>query len=231
MNSEAKMSDSLNLEPVLHFLSALRLNNNKPWFDSHRREYEAARGIFEEFFDGIIDEFRGTDNLNGLIARDCIARIYRDIRFSKDKSPYKTNMAGLVGPGGWRGQPSGYYISIEPGGQSLVAGGLYNPTAEQLDGFRREIARDASEFKMVTSTPEFTKTFGTVEGERLKTAPKGYDRDHPEIALLQLKQITAIRRFTDQQVLMADFSENVFATCRAMRPFLDYLDQIFVSGN
>ena len=220
------MGTSLNMEQVLVFLDGLRHNNNKAWFDSHRPAYQVARSTFEAFINDLIDEFRISDDLAGLSARDCIARIYRDIRFTKDKSPYKTNLGALIAPGGWRSTRQGYYISVEPQGCSMVAGGLHDPTPEQLERFRQAISRNAAAFQRVTQHKDFVAAFGEVQGERLKTAPKGYDRTHPEIALLQLKQITAIHAFTDEAVVAGDFRERVISACRSLRSFLDILDEI-----
>jgi uncharacterized protein (TIGR02453 family) len=220
------MPSALNLKPVLSFLGELGQHNQKTWFDEHRPAYNAAREVFLQFIEGLIDELRASDNLQGLSAKDCVARIYRDIRFSKDKSPYKTNMAAMIAPGGWMTNGRGYYISIEPRGQSLVAGGLYNPTPQELNRFRQAIDNDAATFKALTRARDFADAFGAVEGERLKTAPKGYDREHPEIGLLQLKQITAMHRFSEEEVLSSDFTDRVVAVCRAMKPFLDYLNGV-----
>jgi uncharacterized protein (TIGR02453 family) len=220
------MSTTPNLEPVLSFLDDLSQNNNKLWFDQNRPAYAAARGAFEQFIDGVIDAFREVDNLQDLAAKACMPRINRDVRFSKDKSPYKTNLGALVAPGGWRATAQGYYISLQPHGQSMVAGGLYNPTPQQLDRFRQAIDQDAAGFRQITQAPDFVDVFTAVEGVRLKTAPKGYDRDHPAIDLLQLKQILAMRRFADQEVLAPDFAGRVVAACWAMRPFLKYLDGV-----
>lgn len=220
------MPNSPDLKPILTFLDDLSQNNNKPWFDQNRPAYEAARGAFEQFVDGIIDAFREVDNLQGLTARECFPRINRDVRFSKDKSPYKTNLGALVAPGGWRATAQGYYISLQPHGQSMVAGGLYNPTPQQLDRFRQAVDRDAAAFRQITQAPAFVEVFGAVEGERLKTAPKGYDRDHPAIDLLQLKQILAMRRFSDEEVLAPAFAGRVVGACWAMRPFLKHLDTL-----
>ncbi len=218
------MPATLNLEPILSFLDELSNNNNKPWFDAHRPAYETARKTFEQFIDGLIDEFRVPDDLQSLSARDCIARIYRDIRFSRDKSPYKTNLAANIAPGGWKATRLGYYISIGPQGQSMVAGGLHEPTPEQLERFRQAISQDAAAFKQLTHARAFVAAFGAVEGDRLKTAPKGYDRAHPEIELLRLKQITAVHQFTQPEVLDRDFAGRVVTICRAMKPFLGYLN-------
>jgi uncharacterized protein (TIGR02453 family) len=220
------MKNDPDLKPILNFLDELTKNNNKAWFDQHRPSYESARGTFEQFIEGIIDEFRESDHLRDLSAKNCIARIYRDIRFSKDKSPYKINFGALIAPGGWKNSADGYYISIQPHGQSMVAGGLYAPTPKQLERFRQRIDREATAFKKITRAKAFAEIFGKLEGERLKTAPKGYDRDHPEIELLQLKQITVIRRFSDKEVLRQDFAEQVISTCHAMRPFLNYVKEI-----
>ena len=217
------MPTAPDLAPALRFLDELSQNNEKSWFDQHRSDYETARRAFEQFVDGLIDELRESEQLQGLAAKDCVARIYRDVRFSKDKSPYKTNFGALIAPGGWRSGALGYYVGLEPHGRSMVAGGLYSPTPEQLDRFRQAIDEDAAAFQRVTGAQEFVEVFGEVEGERLKTAPKGYDRAHPRIALLQLKQVTAIRRFSDQEVLAPGLAGQVLAACRAMKPFLAYL--------
>lgn len=220
------MPSTPDLGMILRFLSDLRQNNNKAWFDEHRPDYEKARQAFYQFIDDLIDEFRISDQLHDLQAKDCVARIYRDLRFSKDKSPYKTNLGAIIAPGGWNPRTLGYYVSIEPHDQSLVAGGLHEPNPEQLYHFRQAIVRDADAFHAVTGAPDFVAEFGAVEGERLKTAPKGYDPAHPEIETLRLKQVTAFHHFSDQYVLASDFEEQVIQACRAMRPFLDYLNGV-----
>ena len=217
---------AIDLTPILDFLDELRHHNNKAWFDQNRPAYETARETFERFIDAVIDEFRSADQLHDLTAKDCIFRLNRDVRFSKDKSPYKTNLGALIGPGGRKSMQEGYYISIEPEGKSLIAGGWYMPEAAQLAKFRKAIDRDASILKKIMRAKAFVTYFGSVEGEKLKTAPQGYDREHPEIELLRLKQITVMHHVSDQAVTAADFPRQTVAVCRAMRPFLDYLDSI-----
>jgi uncharacterized protein (TIGR02453 family) len=119
-----------------------------------------------------------------------------------------------------------YYIFLQPHGQSLVGGGLYDPTSQQLNSFRQAIDRDPAAFRQIVRARDFVQFFGTVEGARLKTTPKGYDRYHPANDLLQLKQVLALRRFQDEEVLAPDFANRVVATCWAMRPFLRYLDVV-----
>jgi uncharacterized protein (TIGR02453 family) len=218
--------DKINLEPVLSFLSSLSMNNNKTWFDQNRQDYEAARDAFENFINALIDEFRISDDLQDLTAKDCISRIYRDIRFSKDKSPYKTNMWATIAPGGKKAMHMGYHVAVQPQGQSILAGGMWEPTPDQLANFRQTIDHNAAEFKKITSDKALLDYFGGIEGEKLKTAPQGYDRSHPEIELLQYKQVVVVHYYTDQQVLADNFLETVGKGCRAMRPFLDYLDEI-----
>ena len=220
------MSPNVNLKQALNFLGELKLNNQKTWFEAHRADYQAARGSFELLVNDLIDQLRPSDPLEGLTAKDCIFRIYRDIRFSNDKSPYKTNLAALIAPHNQGNHWFGYYLSLEPQAKSMLAGGLYNPTQDQLNRFRQAIVKDAAEFKEIIQDPAFVAVFGEVKGERLKTAPKGFDREHAEIELLQLKQITAMHYFTDEQVLAPDFTRQVVAMCQTVKPFLAYLKEI-----
>jgi len=218
--------NNIDFEPVLTFLNELRTHNNKIWFDQNRQAYEKARDTFELFTNTLIDEFRVSDNLQNLTAKDSVSRIYRDIRFSKDKSPYKTNMWATIAPGGKKMMRLGYHVAIQPQGGSLIAGGMWEPTPEQLSSFRHAIDKDASEFKKVTRVKAFVDYFGGVEGEKLKTAPQGYDRTHPNLELLQYKQIVVVHRFSDREVLARDFLSQVMSGCRLMRPFLDYLNGV-----
>jgi uncharacterized protein (TIGR02453 family) len=219
-----KSNDDLSL--VLRFLDDLGKHNNKTWFEEHRAPYEEARNIFERFVDGLIDELRTSDHLQGLTAKDCVTRIHRDIRFSKDKSPYKTSMGAAIAPGGRKSSQLGYHIYVAPGDHSVVAGGLYMPDAKQLTKFRRAIDRDAEELKRITNAKTFVEQLGQIGGEKLATAPQGYSRTHPDIELLRLKQVTVARHFADKEVASPDFTSQVLKACKAMKPFLDYLNSI-----
>jgi len=220
------MEAPLNLRPILSFLEDLSTHNTKVWFDEHRPAYQTARDTFEQFVNLLIDNLSASDQLQGLSAKDCVARLNRDIRFSKDKSPYKTNLGAMIAPGGRKATRLGYHISLAPQAQSLVAGGLYMPTPEHLARFREAIDTQAEGFKKLTRARAFVEAFGAIAGERLKTAPQGYDRAHPEIELLQLKQVVVVHHFSDTGVLAPDFTGQVVAICRAMKPFLDYLNGI-----
>jgi uncharacterized protein (TIGR02453 family) len=218
--------DAINLEPVLSFLTDLSQHNNKAWYEQNRPAYEAAKVAFERFTNNLIDEFRVVDNLGNLTAKECISRIYRDLRFSKDKTPYQTHMWATIAPGGKKAMRMGYHVSIQPQGQSILAGGLWESTTEQLNRFRQSIDEDPSDFKGIISTKPFLDYYGGIKGDKLKTAPQGYDRAHPDIDLLQLKQVVVVRYFTDQEVLAKDFPDKVVVGCRVMRPFLDYMNLI-----
>ncbi|MBK8049819.1 MAG: DUF2461 domain-containing protein [Anaerolineales bacterium] len=154
----------------------LSQNNNKAWFDQNRSAYETARGNFLQFIEGIILALSVTEELEGLTAKACMARINRDVRFSKDKSPYKTNFGALVAPGGWAGKAYGYYIGLEPHGNTMVAGGLYSPTPEQLERFRQVIDEDATEFKELTQAGEFVEVFGAPRVNGSRPHQKGMKR-------------------------------------------------------
>ncbi len=220
------MTATIQLDLALRFLSELSQNNTKAWFDQNRPAYGSARGAFDWLIDLLIDELRVSDALQDLSARDCVFRINRDLRFSKDKSPYKTNLGAMIAPGGRKSTRMGYYVAVEPRGYSMIAGGLYAPSSEQLASFRRAISQDAQEFKDIIGTQTFMDCFRQIQGESLKTAPQGYDKANPEIGLLRLKQITVQRHFSDEEVLAQDYPDRLVGMCREMKPFLGYLDHI-----
>jgi uncharacterized protein (TIGR02453 family) len=153
-------------------------------------------------------------------------RIYRDIRFSKDKSPYRTNMGASIAPGGKKSMRLGYYLHLAPHGESMAAGGMHMPEPAQLAKFRKAIDRNAKPFKAVINNKDFKQYFGTLDGEKLKSASQGYDREHPEVELLRLKEIVAVQRLPDTKVLSADFGSQVVKAFIAMKPFLDYLNSV-----
>ena len=215
----------MTLQPALQFLAQLERNNNKAWFEENRPAYDAARAAVEDFLEAVIDALRNTDQLGDLTAKQCLMRIHRDIRFSRDKSPYNTAISASIAPGGRKSGKMGYYISVGPGNRTIVAGGLYSPTPEQLARFRKAIESDASRLRAIAKARPFVENFGQIAGEKLKTAPKGYDRAHPDIDLLQLKQAIVIRHFTDAEILKPDFPERVVAACKAMKPFVTWLDK------
>jgi uncharacterized protein (TIGR02453 family) len=214
---------NIHLSPVLQFASELKLNNNRPWFIEHKADYENARSCFEEFVAELIFDLSKSEPLGGLTPKDCIYRLNRDLRFSKDKTPYKPYLSAYIAPGGRKSRKLGYYAHLEPG-NVMLAGGLYDPEPQQLTAFRDAISRDAREFKSIISDPKFVEYFGSVGGDALKTIPRGYPADHPEAALLRLKTVTVIHKVTDDAALAPGFFEHTIKTFGVMKPFLEYLE-------
>jgi uncharacterized protein (TIGR02453 family) len=215
------------LAPVLDFLSELEKNNARPWFEEHRREYQKAKELFEELVNQVIDEYRLVEDFGGISAKDCVMRIFRDMRFSKDKTPYRTSMGASIAAGGRKSKRMAYYLHLEPHNRSMIAGGVYMPEPEQITRFREAIARRPGPFKAIIGDPAFIQYFGKLQGEKLKTTPKGFDPNHPEIELLRLKSVTAIHSMTDAVVLTDDLPGHIVNTFSAMKPFLDYLNELF----
>lgn len=205
------------------FLRELDSNNNREWFTANKKRYQAAFDEFKRFGEGVRDGMSHHDNIEALN----VFRIYRDVRFSKDKSPYKTHMGAYLSRA-TKWLRGGYYFHIEPGA-SFVGGGFWDPNPADLKRIREEIAADDQPLRQVMADPQFIRTFGTLEGERLKTAPQGFAKDHPAIDLLQLKQFLVSRKFTDKEVLSPSFQEQVVETFRHMRPFFDYMSEVLTT--
>ena len=212
------------LKPALDFLLALQANNNKPWFQSHRADYDVACQCFEGYIDDFIQEFRTIEDFENLSAKDCVFRIYRDVRFAKDKSPYKPNMAASVALGGKHSLRAPYYIHLKPPDESFLAGGTYMPTPDQLAAVRRAIDHDPGRLKAVLSSKPFKKYFGSLSGEKLKTPPRGYAGDHPAIELLKYKQFIADHALTDRDVLSPRLLSHTVEVFAALKPLLDFLN-------
>lgn len=219
------MADGPDLGVVLRFLSRLKKNNNKAWFDANKDEYLEALAQFEGLVAGLIQGLSGTEDLDGLSPRECIMRIYRDVRFSKDKSPYRTGFGAAIAPGGRKSGRMGYHLHVGPG-STITATGLWEPTPEQLARFRNAVAEDASALRRVLGSSPFKKHFDGLYGEQLKTAPKGYAADHPAIDLLRRKQVCVTEPFADEVVTSSRFPSLALESMKAMKPFVDYLNGI-----
>ncbi len=222
--------DPIDLEPVLEFLKGLRRHNERPWFESHRANYQEARFRFEDFVAVLVREIGRSERLGPITPKDCIFRLNRDLRFSRDKSPYKPYMSAYIAPGGRKSRNLGYYIHLEPGDRSMIAGGFHEPEPGQMAQWRMAIDRDPRSLKRIVADKSFRTYFGELKGERLKTAPQGYPRDHPELDLLRLKQVTVARPMSDADVRRSSFVRETQNTVRAMRPFLRYLADLAAKG-
>ncbi|WP_338376743.1 DUF2461 domain-containing protein [uncultured Flavobacterium sp.] len=205
---------------ILDYLIDLKQNNNREWFTENKSRFEKEQKEIKSFFNGVKNELNKIDNIEKLQ----IFRIYRDVRFSKDKTPYKTHFsAGYV-----RQKPflrGGYYLHIE-NNASFVGGGFWEPNKDDLLRIRKELAIDASELRDIVESADFKKYFGILEGEELKTAPRDFDKNHPNIDLIRKKQYLVTRRFTNKEVLSPNFEEEVVATFKAMRPFFNYMSDV-----
>ncbi len=208
------------METTIKFLKQLAKNNNKEWFDVNRKTYETSKEEFTAIVKTVIDKSSGFDpKLAGLDAKKCLFRINKDIRFSKDKSPYKLNMGASINPGGKKEMGAGYYIHIEPG-KSFLAGGCYMPTPEVLANIRQEIDYNGAEFKKILNAKNFKTYFKGLseEADKLKTAPKGYPKDHPDLSLLQHKHFIVVHDLTDAQVTDKNFPAYATKVFNAMLP-------------
>lgn len=212
---------------TLSFLRQLRKNNNKAWFDGHRKEYEAARKNFEEFVQALIDTHGRKDaGIAGLTAKACMFRINRDVRFSKDKSPYKTNMGAFLCSGGKKSPLAGYYFHLEPG-QAFVGGGLYMPQPDLLAKVRQEIDYNLPEFRKIISSAAFKKQYGALDTSAeysLARVPKGYEASHPAASYLKLKSFVATRLLTDQELADKALIKNAAGAFSALQPLIYFLN-------
>ena len=224
--SLSNVTQPIDLAPTLAFLSEIQQHNTRDWFEQNRSVYDQARAPFASLANQIITDFRSVEDWGNITAKDCVMRLYRDVRFSKDKSPYRTNFGAVFAVGGKKSGRMPYYLQIEPGDRSFLAGGMYSPTAEQLAKFRVAIDRNAKPFKALINAKSFREQFGGVEGEKLKTAPQGYDRHHPEIGLLNFKQVIVRRALSDRELLDVTLPERIVDLFVGMKPLLDYLNQV-----
>ncbi|MEZ4854822.1 DUF2461 domain-containing protein [Flavobacterium sp.] len=206
------------------FLKELHQNNNREWFAENKKQYEVALQNSKLFFTEMNTELSKNDSIEKMN----MFRIYRDVRFSKDKSPYKTNFGVSFS----RTKPmlrGGYYLHIEPN-NSFVGGGFWEPNKEDLLRIRKEFELDASEIRDIIADKNFKKMFGELMGEQLKTAPKGFDKEHSAIDLIRKKQFLVMRKFSDKEVLSNSFKDDVLATFLAMRPFFDYMSSVLTTN-
>lgn len=213
---------------TLKFLKDLKANNNRDWFMANKPRYETAKKEFEGFMDNLLLEIAKFDpSIGHHKGKDCIFRIYRDVRFSKDKSPYKTHFGAHVTSAAKKSEihsRAGYYIHIGPG-ESMLAGGAYMPHGPWLKAIRNELAHEADRFRKIVNSKNFKKYFDEFEGEQLKTAPRDFPKDHPEIELLRYKSFLATHKCKDSQVTSPDFLKHAGKTFKALFPFDQFLNE------
>ena len=213
---------------TIQFLKDLKLHNNKPWFDENRKRYEAAKQNFADFIDSIIQQFAVKDpSIAHLKAKDCMFRINRDIRFSKDKTPYKTNFGAFINGNGKKSMTPGYYFHLEPG-SSFTGGGMWQPPADMLAKVRQEIDYNLAEFESILTSKNFKTTYGGLnleEGQVLSRVPKGYEPDNPAAAYLKFKSFTAIKDINDDLLTSKKLITTVGAAFEALLPLNNFLNK------
>jgi uncharacterized protein (TIGR02453 family) len=212
---------------ALDFLQQLKENNNKPWFEANKPKYLNELNHIQTFADALLQELSKTDVLETASGKKSVYRIYRDIRFSKDKTPFKTYWGGSY-TRATAARRGGYYFHLEKG-NSFFAGGFWGPNATDLKRIRAEFAQDPESFRKILTSKSFISNFGTLQGEQLKTKPTGFDADHPAIDLLRFKQFLVIKRFTDEEVLSPHFLTEAVEAFKNMRPFFDYMSEVLTT--
>ncbi|MHA8052355.1 DUF2461 domain-containing protein [Aquirufa sp. Wall-65K1] len=212
---------------LLSFLSDLKNNNTREWFAENKERFLEQKLAFDQFTIQLISMFAEFENMDGVELKHCSYRIYRDVRFSKDKAPYKTWFSASFSEGGRKSGLMDYYVHIEPGGKSFLGGGMYDPTPEQLALFRQEIDYNAKHLKGIIQSPTFLQVFGEPVGDSLKKMPKGYEVDHPEIELLKKKQLFFWRKYSDSELTNPLFADMLIKDAQVLKPYLDFLNAIF----
>ncbi len=207
----------------LNFLKQLSKNNNREWFDTHKETFKEHQLATKKVFESVKE---------GMLAHDLIEtlkmfRIYRDVRFSKDKTPYKDFFSASMSRSGaaFRGS---YYLHVKPG-ESFLAVGFWDPNKEDLLRIRKEIEMDATDFYDFLEAPKFKSTWGDFSGESLKTAPKGFDKTHPDIELLRRKNYVFVKSITDTDILHKDFVSDTIDAFNSARPFLNLMSDVLTT--
>ena len=212
---------------TLKFLKDLKKNNNKPWFEKNKSVYLDAKEDMDHFVGQVIDGFGKTDPaIATLQPKDCTYRIYRDVRFSQDKTPYKTHMGAYLNKGGKKAPTAGYYLHIEPG-RNMAGGGLWMPQAPDLNKVRQEIDYNLAEWTKMLGDRNFKKQFGDglEQEDILSRPPKGYDDGNPAIEYLKLKSFIVTRGFTDAEIQSKTFSKEILKTFASMTGFVHFLNR------
>lgn len=209
---------------TLEFLNDLKQNNNREWFQSNKKRYDSIRAEMKSFYEEVMQRLNQHDEIEKLK----IFRVYRDVRFSHDKTPYNPHFAGSFSRSGKRLR-GGYYLRIRPG-ESFLAGGFWAPNKEDLFRIRKEFELDDQEIREILTHKDFRHHFGNeLRGDEVKTAPKGFNKEHPAIDLIRKKGFVAVREFSDKDVLHKDFMNQVNLAFTALRPYFDYMSDVLTT--
>lgn len=209
---------------TLQFLTKLKENNNREWFAENEEQFKLRQTEAKTFFNEVLEKMKTHDEIEKLK----VFRIYRDVRFSKDKTPYKYNFSASFTRAG-KQRRGGYYLHVQPQG-SFIAAGFWAPEKEDLFRIRKEWEIDPSELRDIMKQKSFKDVWGELAGDELKTAPKGFDKEDPNIDLIRKKQFIFVRNFTDKEVLAPNFSNTVSNSFKAIRPYFDLMSAILTTN-
>jgi uncharacterized protein (TIGR02453 family) len=210
---------------ILDFFNKLEKNNDRDWFNDHKTEFKKLEAKAKEAYNLIKENLNKHDVIEGFK----LFRIYRDVRFSKNKLPYKTHFGGSFK----RKKPElrgGYYLHIQPNNKSFIATGFWEPNKNDLLRIRREFEQDDSEIRAILSQNQFQSIWGPFVGDELKTAPRDFDKQHPAIDLIRKKQFIFVKNYTDDEVISDQFIDDVSASFKAIRPFFDYMSDVLTTN-
>ncbi|NCP53011.1 MAG: DUF2461 domain-containing protein [Flavobacteriales bacterium] len=211
-------------EDAFKFLNSLEKNNNREWFNDHKKEFKAIETDIKKIYQAVFENLKKHDDIDKLK----MFRIYRDVRFSKNKLPYKTHFGGSF----HRTKPhlrGGYYLHIQPNNESFIATGFWEPNKEDLLRMRKEFEMDDQEMRDILNNKSFKQVWGDLVGDELITAPKGFDKDHKAIDLIRKKQYIFIKKFTDKEVLDSNFIASVDEAFKTVRPYFNYMSDVLTT--
>jgi uncharacterized protein (TIGR02453 family) len=215
----------MEFKPLLDFLKKLQKNNDKEWFDAHKKEYDGLRKEWLAYVSQLIKSTASFDpDIAPLEAKNCIFRINRDVRFSLDKSPYKNNFGMSLSKGGKKTEFCGYYLHIQPG-ECFVAGGAYSPMPDKLAAIRQEVDYNLDEFQKIVSAKDFKAQFGVLSGDKLSRPPKGYDAENPAVEFLKHKSFLAYKKITEKDLQDKGFEKDLLKTFKTMKSLNDFLNR------
>lgn len=218
------MLNSVITKDTFKFLNDLKKNNNREWFTENKKTFKKYEAQTKTLFNGLLELMKSHDEIEKLK----VFRIYRDVRFSKDKTPYKFNFSASYTRAGAQ-RRGGYYLHIQPEG-SFIATGFWAPEKEDLYRIRKEWELDDADLRNIIDKKAFKSVWGELAGDELKTAPKGFDKEDPNIDLIRKKQFIFVRNFSDEEVLSTDFANTVSESFKAIRPFFDLMSNILTTN-
>jgi uncharacterized protein (TIGR02453 family) len=211
-------------DEALEFFKKLEKNNDRDWFNDHKKEYKAIEIKVKAVYNSVFEQLKSHDELDKLK----MFRIYRDVRFSKNKSPYKTHFGGSF----HRTKPKlrgGYYLHIQPNNESFIATGFWEPAPADLLRIRKEFEMDDTEIRTILNDKKFNNVWGDFVGDEVKSAPRGFSKEHKAIDLIKKKQYIFVKKYTDKEVLDENFINEVGVAFKAIRPYFNYMSEVLTT--